>query len=88
MFFCSYCGILNGGFGWGLPALFAASQPVLITIVAALLNRHIPSARIWASLWSASLELSGLFLPKAICQMGALLGAILDFAAAVSLSLG
>jgi drug/metabolite transporter (DMT)-like permease len=69
-------------------ALFAASQPVLVIISAALLARKIPAWNVWASL---SLGLIGAALIIGVDMQGNkgyLLGAILGFTAVVGLSIG
>ena len=86
-FFCIYLG-LSLGASAGLLALLAASQPVLITIVASLLNRRIPSARIWAGLLVGLVGAVWVIFIQGDFSDGVLLGAILGFFAVVSLSLG
>ena len=69
-------------------ALFAACQPVLVIISAALFARKMPSWKIWLSL---CLGLSGAALIIGIDMQdnqGFLLGAILGFTAVVALSIG
>jgi drug/metabolite transporter (DMT)-like permease len=69
-------------------ALFAASQPVLVIISAALFARKMPSWQIWLSL---CLGLSGAALIIGIDMQqnqGFLLGAILGFTAVVGMSIG
>jgi len=69
-------------------ALFAASQPVLVIIAAALLARKMPPWNVWASL---SLGLAGAALIIGVNMQGNqgyLLGAILGFTAVVGLSIG
>lgn len=69
-------------------ALFAASQPVLVIIAAALLARKVPPWNVWASL---SLGLAGAGLIIGVDMQGNqgyLLGAILGFTAVVGLSIG
>ena len=86
-FFCIYLG-LSLGASAGLLALLAASQPVLVTIVASLLNRRIPSARIWAGLLVGLVGAVWVICIQGDFSDGVLLGAILGFFAVVSLSLG
>ncbi len=86
-FFCIYLG-LSLGASAGLLALLAASQPVLVTIVAYLLNRRIPSARIWAGLLVGLVGAVWVIFIQGDFSDGVLLGAILGFFAVVSLSLG
>ncbi len=86
-FFCIYLG-LSLGASAGLLALLAASQPVLVTIVASLLNRRIPSARIWAGLLVGLVGAVWVIFIQGDFSDGVLLGAILGFFAVVSLSLG
>ena len=86
-FFCIYLG-LSLGASAGLLALLAASQPVLVTIVASLLNRRIPSARIWAGLLVGLVGASWVIFIQGDFSDGVLLGAMLGFFAVVSLSLG
>ena len=86
-FFCIYLG-LSLGASAGLLALLAASQPVLVTIVAFLLNRRIPSARIWVGLLVGLVGAVWVIFIQGDFSDGVLLGAILGFFAVVSLSLG
>ena len=86
-FFCIYLG-LSLGASAGLLALLAASQPVLVTIVASLLNRRIPSARIWVGLLVGLVGAVWVIFIQGDFSDGVLLGAILGFFAVVSLSLG
>ena len=86
-FFCIYLG-LSLGASAGLLALLAASQPVLVTIVASLLNRRIPSARIWAGLLVGLVGAFWVIFIQGDFSDGLLLGAMLGFFAVVSLSLG
>jgi drug/metabolite transporter (DMT)-like permease len=69
-------------------ALFAASQPVLVIISAALFARKMPSWQIWVAL---CLGLSGAALIIGVDMQhnqGFLLGAMLGFTAVVGMSLG
>lgn len=69
-------------------ALFAACQPVLVVISAALFARKMPSWRIWLSL---CLGLAGAALIVGVNMQeteGFLLGAILGFTAVVGMSIG
>ena len=86
-FLCIYIGLALGASA-GVLALFAASQPVLITIVASLVNRNIPTVRIWVGLVVGLLGASWVIFVQGHFSDGALLGAILGFVAVVSLSLG
>ena len=86
-FFCIYLG-LSLGASAGLLALLAASQPVLVTIVVSLLNRQIPSARIWAGLLVGLVGAFWVIFIQGDFSDGLLLGAMLGFFAVVSLSLG
>ena len=86
-FFCIYLG-LSLGASAGLLALLAASQPVLVTIVTSLLNRRIPSARIWAGLLVGLVGAVWVIFIQGDFSDGVLLGAMLGFFAVVSLSLG
>ena len=69
-------------------ALFAASQPVLIILTAALFKRQMPSPALWLGLamglagaaWVIGIQMDG--------DTGFLLGSLLGFAAVVGLSLG
>jgi drug/metabolite transporter (DMT)-like permease len=86
-FLCIYFG-LSLGASAGVLALFAASQPVLIAIVASLVNPHVPPARIWAGLMVGLAGASWVIFVQGHFSDGALLGAVLGFVAVVSLSLG
>lgn len=69
-------------------ALFAASQPVLVMISAALLSRSLPPRAVWLSL---SLGLLGAAIIIGVDMQGNqayLLGALLGFTAVVGLSIG
>jgi len=86
-FLCIYVGLALGASA-GVMALFAASQPVLIGMVASLLNRRIPSAKIWVGLLIGLAGASWVIFVQGQFSDGALLGAILGFVAVVFLSLG
>ena len=86
-FLCIYFG-LSLGASAGVLALFAASQPVLIAIVASLVNRRVPPGRIWAGLMVGLVGASWVIFVQGHFSDGALLGAVLGFIAVVSLSLG
>ena len=72
----------------GVMALFAASQPGLIAMVGSMVNRRIPSVRIWAGLIVGLLGASWVIFAQGHFSDGALLGVVLGFVAVVSLSLG
>jgi len=86
-FLCIYVGLALGASA-GVMALFAASQPVLIGMVASLVNRRIPSAKIWVGLLIGLAGASWVIFVQGQFSDGALLGAILGFVAVVFLSLG
>jgi len=86
-FLCIYFGLALGASA-GVLALFAASQPVLIAIVASLVNQRIPPSRVWAGLLVGLLGASWVIVVQGNFSDGALLGAVLGFVAVVSLSLG
>jgi len=86
-FLCIYFGLALGASA-GVLALFAASQPVLIAIVASLVNQRIPPPRVWAGLLVGLLGASWVIVVQGNFSDGALLGAVLGFVAVVSLSLG
>jgi len=86
-FLCIYFGLALGASA-GVLALFAASQPVLIAIVASLVNQRIPPPRVWAGLLIGLLGASWVIVVQGNFSDGALLGAVLGFVAVVSLSLG
>lgn len=69
-------------------ALFAASQPVSIAMVGSMVNRRIPSVRIWAGLIVGLLGASWVIFAQGHFSDGPLLGAVLGFVAVVLLSLG
>ena len=86
-FLCIYVGLALGASA-GVMALFAASQPVLIGMVASLVNRRIPSVKIWVGLLIGLAGASWVIFVQGHFSDGALLGAILGFVAVVFLSLG
>ena len=86
-FLCIYFGLALGASA-GVLALFAASQPVLIVMVGLMVNRRIPSVRIWVGLMVGLLGASWVIFVQGHFSDGALLGAVLGFVAVVSLSLG
>ena len=86
-FLCIYFGLALGASA-GVLALFAASQPVLIAMVGSMVNRRIPSGRIWVGLVVGLLGASWVIFVQGHFSDGALLGAVLGFVAVVSLSLG
>ena len=86
-FLCIYFGLALGASA-GVLALFAASQPVLIAIVASLVSRRIPPPRVWMGLVVGLLGASWVIFVQGHFSDGALLGAVLGFVAVVSLSLG
>ncbi len=86
-FLCIYFGLALGASA-GVLALFAASQPVLIAIVASLVSHRIPPPRVWMGLVVGLLGASWVIFAQGHFSDGALLGAVLGFVAVVSLSLG
>ena len=86
-FLCIYIG-LSLGASAGVLSLFAASQPVLIALVASMINRHIPPLRMWLGLGIGLAGAAWVINAQGNFSEGALLGAILGFVAVVSLSLG
>jgi drug/metabolite transporter (DMT)-like permease len=86
-FGCVYTG-LSLGASASMLALFAASQPVLITLVAAVIQRQMPVPRVWMGL---ALGLSGaawVIWVQGDFSKGVLIGAMLGFFAVVGLSIG
>lgn len=69
-------------------ALFAASQPVLVIISAALFARKIPSWKIWLSLCLGLLGAALIIGVDMQQNQGFLLGALLGFTAVVGMSIG
>lgn len=86
-FGCIYIG-LSLGASAGVLALFAASQPVLITLVASMSQRALPALRIWLGLAIGLGGAGWVIYTQDQFSEGALLGAILGFVGVVSLSLG
>lgn len=79
---------LKLGASASIMALFAASQPVLVIISAALLARKMPSWQVWAALM---LGLGGAVIIVGVdtgTDQGYVLGAFLGFTAVVGLSIG
>jgi len=86
-FGCVYTGLALGASA-SMLALFAASQPVLITLVAAAVQRQSPLPRVWLGL---ALGLSGaawVIWVQGDFSQGVLIGALLGFFAVVGLSMG
>jgi len=86
-FGCVYTGLALGASA-SMLALFAASQPVLITLVAAAVQRQSPLPRVWLGL---ALGLSGaawVIWVQGDFSQGVLIGALLGFFAVVGLSIG
>ena len=86
-FLCIYFGLALEALA-RLLALFAASQPVLIAMLGSMVDRRIPSVRIWVGLMVGLLGASWVIFAQGHFSDGALLGAVLGFLAVVSLSLG
>ena len=86
-FGCIYLGLWLGASA-GVIALFAASQPILITIVAGVLTRAPIPARVWVGLMLGLCGAGWVIVVKGEFQEGALLGALLGFFAMVGLSIG
>ena len=86
-FLCIYFGLALGASA-GVLALFAASQPVLIAMLGSMVDRRIPSVRIWVGLMVGLLGASWVIFAQGHFSDGALLGAVPGFIAVVSLSLG
>jgi len=86
-FGCVYSGLALGASA-GVMALFAASQPILITIVAAVMSGLRIDRRVWLGLGLGLLGAAWVIGAKGEFSDGALLGALLGFLAVVGLSLG
>lgn len=86
-FLCVYLGLALGASA-GVLALFAASQPLLITLVASLVNRRIPHRRLWGGLTIGLAGAGWVIHVQGEFAGGAILGASLGFVAVVALSLG
>ncbi|MGA1207953.1 MAG: DMT family transporter, partial [Litorivicinaceae bacterium] len=86
-FGCIYLGLWLGASA-GVIALFAASQPILITIVAGVLTGAVIPRRVWLGLILGLGGAGWVILVKGEFQEGALLGALLGFFAMVGLSIG
>jgi drug/metabolite transporter (DMT)-like permease len=86
-FGCIYVGLWLGASA-GVMALFAASQPILITIVAGILTGLAIPARVWVGLGLGLCGAGWVIGVKGEFSDGALLGALLGFCAMVGLSIG
>lgn len=86
-FGCIYLG-LSLGASAGVIALFAASQPILIAIVAGVFTQTVIPRRVWLGLILGLGGAAWVIIVKGEFQEGALLGAVLGFLAMVGLSIG
>ncbi len=86
-FGCVYAG-LSLGASASMLALFAASQPVLITLVAAIVQKQLPLPRVWLGLFLGLSGAAWVIWVQGDLSQGVLLGALLGFFAVVGLSIG
>lgn len=86
-FGCVYTGLAVGASA-SMLALFAASQPVLITLVSAWVLRQNPSLRVWLGLALGLAGAAWVIGVQGDFSTGVLLGSFLGFFAVVGLSIG
>lgn len=86
-FGCVYTGLAVGASA-SMLALFAASQPVLITLVSAWMLRQNPSPRVWAGLALGLCGAAWVIGVQGDFSSGVLIGSFLGFFAVVGLSVG